>query len=238
MEGTGAAIRTPDQRLRVFISSTLKELAPERRAVRAVVERMGMAPVMFELGARPHPPRELYRAYLQQSDVFVGLYWEKYGWVAPGERVSGLEDEYNLAPPSMPKLIYIKEAAGEREPRLVELLDRIRSDDGASFKHFTDAGEFGDLLVAAVRGDVSSAGRLLGAAEATREHVGLVGESYLSPHRLLVDRMLAAGDDGTFDRERAAGRRMEASEAVSLALSLGAEPEAPPGAARPAPDAS
>ena len=29
---------------------------------------------MFELGARPHPPRELYRSYLAQSDVFVGIY--------------------------------------------------------------------------------------------------------------------------------------------------------------------
>jgi hypothetical protein len=63
---------------------------------------------MFELGARPHPPRDLYRAYLEQSDVFVGVYGASYGWVAPDEEVSGLEDEYNLAPASMPKLIYIK----------------------------------------------------------------------------------------------------------------------------------
>ncbi len=67
-----AAIRTPDQRLRVFVSSTLKELEPERRAARAAIERMQLAPVMFELGARPHPPQQLYRAYLEQSDVFVG----------------------------------------------------------------------------------------------------------------------------------------------------------------------
>src|SRR3712207_4813981 len=134
-------IRTPDQRLRVFVSSTLKELAAERKSVRAAIERLRMAPVMFELGARPHPPRELYRAYLQQSDVFVGLYWERYGWVAPGEGVSGLEDEYNLAPPSMPKLIYIKEAATGREPRLDRLLERIRRDDSVSFKHFSDAAE-------------------------------------------------------------------------------------------------
>src|SRR3954447_12355820 len=130
-------IRTPDQRLRVFVSSTLKELAAERRASRTAIERLGAAPVMFELGARPHPPRQLYRAYLEQSDIFVGLYWEKYGWVAPGESVSGLEDEYNLAPPTMPRLIYIKEATGTREPRLTELLDRIRSDDRASFKYFS-----------------------------------------------------------------------------------------------------
>ena len=66
------AIRTPDQRIRVFVSSTLRELADERRAARAAIERMRLAPVMFELGARPHPPRELYRSYLEQSDVFVG----------------------------------------------------------------------------------------------------------------------------------------------------------------------
>ncbi len=55
---------TPDQRLRVFVSSTLEELAAERRAVRAAITRMRLTPVLFELGARPHPPRDLYRAYL------------------------------------------------------------------------------------------------------------------------------------------------------------------------------
>jgi hypothetical protein len=29
--------------------------------------------------------------------VFVGIYASAYGWVAPDEEVSGLEDEYNLA---------------------------------------------------------------------------------------------------------------------------------------------
>jgi predicted ATPase len=144
--GESDAIRTPDSRLRVFVSSTLKELSDERRAARAAIEKLRLAPVMFELGARPHPPRQLYRAYLEQSDVFVGLYWEKYGWVAPGEEVSGLEDEYNLAPPAMPRLVYIKESGGTREPRLQGLLDRIRADDNASFKYFRDADELGDVL--------------------------------------------------------------------------------------------
>jgi predicted ATPase len=148
MGGTPGAIRTPDQRLRVFVSSTLKELAGERTAARTAIEKLRLAPVMFELGARPHPPRDLYRAYLEQSDVFVGIYWEKYGWVAPEERVSGLEDEYNLAPESMPRLMYIKETTREREPRLTALLDRVRSDDMASFKYFTDANELAELLEA------------------------------------------------------------------------------------------
>ncbi|MDQ4138835.1 MAG: DUF4062 domain-containing protein, partial [Actinomycetota bacterium] len=146
MDRTPGGIRTPDQRLRVFVSSTLKELAADRKSVRASVERMGLTPVMFELGARPHPPRDLYRAYLEQSDIFIGLYADRYGWVAPGEEVSGLEDEYNLAAPEMPKLIYIKESAAGREPRLEALLDRIRSDDRASFKYYADAEELGSLV--------------------------------------------------------------------------------------------
>jgi hypothetical protein len=90
-------IRTPDQRVRVFVSSALRELATERRAVRDAIAGLRLVPVMFELGARPHPPRNVYRAYLAQSQIFVGIYWQSYGWVSPGERVSGLEDEYLLA---------------------------------------------------------------------------------------------------------------------------------------------
>ncbi len=138
-------IRTPDQRLRVFVSSTLKELAEERRAARTAIERMRLAPVMFELGARPHPPRELYRSYLAQSDVFVGIYWESYGWVAPDEEISGLEDEYDLVPASMPKLIYIK-ASDHREERLRRLISRIQSDDHAAYLPFSTAEELQERI--------------------------------------------------------------------------------------------
>lgn len=144
-------IRTPDQRLRVFVSSTLRELADERRAARSAIERLRLAPVMFELGARPHPPRALYRAYLAQSDVFVGIYAESYGWVAPDEQVSGLEDEYNLAPKSMPKLIYIK-TAEHRDDRLNALIDRIRSDDTAAYLPFDTP----EQLAEQIAGDLST----------------------------------------------------------------------------------
>lgn len=139
------SILTPDQRLRVFVSSTLQELAEERKAARHAIERLRLAPVMFELGARPHPPRELYRAYLDQSHVFVGIYWQRYGWVAPQETVSGLEDEYSLSG-SKPKLIYVKSPAPEREPRLKDLLNRIRDDDHASYKYFERPSELGRLI--------------------------------------------------------------------------------------------
>src|SRR5262247_3022392 len=99
-------IRTPDQRLRVFVSSTLGELADERRAVSRAITALRLTPVMFEQGARPHPPRDLYQAYLAQSDVFIGLYWQRYGEAAPGTQVSGLEEELMLSR-GLPRLLYI-----------------------------------------------------------------------------------------------------------------------------------
>src|SRR5918999_2539165 len=110
-------IVTPDQRLRVFVSSTMRELHEERVAARSAIEELHMMPVLFELGARAHPPRNLYRAYLEQSHVFVGIYWQEYGWVSPEADVSGLEDEYALSP-RLPRLLYVKEPAPERDDGL------------------------------------------------------------------------------------------------------------------------
>lgn len=145
MAARPAVIRTPDQRIRVFVSSTLKELEPERAAMRAAIEQLRLAPVMFELGARPHPPRDLYRSYLAQSDVFVGIYGERYGWIAPDEELSGLEDEYRLST-GLPSLIYIKEPSTERDERLTTLLDRIRNDDRSSWKTFSTPDELARLV--------------------------------------------------------------------------------------------
>lgn len=144
-ESVSHVIRTPDQRLRVFVSSTLQEVAEERQAARQAIEQLRLAPVMFELGARPHPPKDLYRAYLDQSDIFIGIYWQKYGWVAPDMDISGLEDEYRLSG-NRPKLMYIKAPAPDREPRLKELINRIRNDDHVSYKPFTTAAELRELI--------------------------------------------------------------------------------------------
>ncbi|HLU30142.1 MAG TPA: DUF4062 domain-containing protein, partial [Acidimicrobiia bacterium] len=146
VSGVEPAIRTPDQRLRVFVSSTIGELAPEREAVKTAIRTLRLSPVLFELGARPHPPRRLYRSYLAQSHVFIGVYWQSYGWVAPGEEISGIEDEYRLAG-DRPALIYVKEPAPERDPRLAAMLERIRNDDRVSYRFFESPGELAELVV-------------------------------------------------------------------------------------------
>jgi hypothetical protein len=136
---------TPDQRVRVFISSTLEELAQEQAAARRAIARLHLVPVWYESGARPHPPRSMYRAYLAQSQVFVGIYWQRYGWVAPGMQISGLEDEYRLAA-GKPMLLYLNRPAPEREPRLTAMIDSIRAAGTVTYRTFATPGELDRLL--------------------------------------------------------------------------------------------
>src|SRR5213083_2372717 len=138
-------ILTPDQRVRVFISSTLGELAAERAAARRAIARLHLVPVWYESGARPHPPRSMYRAYLEQSQVFVGIYWQRYGWVAPGMDISGLEDEYRLAA-GKPMLLYLKRPAPDQEPRLAAMIDGIRAAGTTSYRTFATPRELERLL--------------------------------------------------------------------------------------------
>jgi class 3 adenylate cyclase len=144
-EDRAAVILTPDQRVRVFISSTLEELAEERAAALRAVRRLHLVPVWFESGARPHPPQSMYRAYLEQSQIFVGIYWQRYGWVGPGMEISGLEDEFRLAA-GMPMLLYLKRPAPNQEPGLTAMIEGIRSAGTVSYRNFATARELERLL--------------------------------------------------------------------------------------------
>jgi predicted ATPase/class 3 adenylate cyclase len=143
--GRAGVILTPDQRVRVFISSTLEELAQERAAARRAIARLHLVPVWYESGARPHPPRSMYRAYLAQSQVFVGIYWQRYGWVAPGMEISGLEDEFRLAA-GKPMLLYLKRPAPGMEPQLAAFLDGIRAAGTVWYRTFATPRELERLL--------------------------------------------------------------------------------------------
>jgi len=140
-----AVILTPDQRVRVFISSTLEELAEERAAALRAIRRLHLVPVWFESGIRPHPLQSMYRAYLDQSQIFVGIYWQRYGWVGPGMEISGLEDEFRLAA-GMPMLLYLKSPAPDREPGLTAMIEGICSAGTVSYRNFATARELERLL--------------------------------------------------------------------------------------------
>jgi len=155
-----------------------------------------LSPVMFELGARPYPPREVYQQYLAQSDVFIGLYWQQYGQLVPGAQVSGLAEEFELSG-ALPRLLYVKAPAPDREPRLADLLARIQREASASYRHFRTPAELGRL----VRDDLAL---LLSERFAAAGHPATAAAP-LSPGSSRDPRPLPVGTTSLIGREQAIG---------------------------------
>ena len=143
-----ASVVDLEQRLRVFVSSTIRECASERDVVRAAISSLNFDPVLFEeIGARPYPPREMYEPWLRTSDVFVAVYREKYGWVAPGMSISGIEDEFDIAAErAIPCLVYTYKTPASRDQRLIALIERAKLDSGLSIWQYSCPDELGDRL--------------------------------------------------------------------------------------------
>jgi hypothetical protein len=62
-----------------------------------------------------------------------------------GEQISGLEDEYVLSA-GLPRLLYVKTPAPNREPRLAKMLAQIQNVGNVSYQRFTDAVELRSLV--------------------------------------------------------------------------------------------
>jgi hypothetical protein len=130
--------------VRVFISSTLRELASEREAVKQAIVDLHLTPIMFE-GSDPTPsnPRDIFKAYIEHSDIFVGIYWNRYGWISPGRDVSVVEEEYYSAR-DKPRLVYVKSPSDRRDPQLAAFLERIKKD--VIYSTFSSIEELKHLL--------------------------------------------------------------------------------------------
>lgn len=81
LQATDPDIRAWASGRRVFVSSLITDMPDERAAARSAIERIGATPVMFEddLGAQDVPADRAYLAGVRSSDVYVGLWGERYG---------------------------------------------------------------------------------------------------------------------------------------------------------------
>lgn len=95
---------------RVFLSSTFTDLTEYRKTVQGAIRQLGAVDVSMEhFGARDERPvDECVRLVREESDLFVGIYAHKYGYVPDGADVSISEMEYKAASEaSLPRFIYI-----------------------------------------------------------------------------------------------------------------------------------
>src|SRR5258708_21152410 len=95
---------------RVFLSSTFSDLIDYRKSVQEAIRQFGAMDVSMEhFGARDERPAdECVRLVKKESDLFVGIYAHRYGYIPDGSDVSISELEYRAASEaSLPRFIYI-----------------------------------------------------------------------------------------------------------------------------------
>jgi hypothetical protein len=111
---------------RVFLSSTFTDLAEYRKTVQDAIRQLGAVDVSMEhFGARDERPmHECVRLVQKESDLFVGIYAHRYGYVPDGADVSISEMEYKAASDaSLPRFIYVVD---DNQPWLPAQIDTPR----------------------------------------------------------------------------------------------------------------
>jgi predicted transcriptional regulator len=97
--------------MRVFVSSTSLDLSEERGVLANALHQLSTSQFngMEHFGSRPETPKEVCLKEVAASNVYVGIFAERYGYVDPDTGLSMTELEYRQAREcNLPCLIYIK----------------------------------------------------------------------------------------------------------------------------------
>ena len=84
--------------MKAFLSATYIDLRDHRRAAVEAIQRLGHEAVTMEVfGARPEEPTTACLRQIEDSNLMVGVYAHRYGFIPPGETISITEKEYEHA---------------------------------------------------------------------------------------------------------------------------------------------
>jgi len=84
--------------MKVFLSSTYNDLVEHRKAAHDALEQLGLHVIWMEaFGARPEDSKVACLKEVEESDLFVGIYAHRYGWIPANEEFSITEQEFNHA---------------------------------------------------------------------------------------------------------------------------------------------
>jgi len=121
--------------LKIFLSSTVKDLGPEREIAARAVEALRMEALRAEtFGSYPGTPADVCMEMVRDCDVFIGIYGGRYGYVPKDQSVSVTELEFLEARQNGKDiLVYIKDDV-DREPLQADFLRRADDFEGGFFR--------------------------------------------------------------------------------------------------------
>ena len=136
---------------RIFISSVMRDFGPQRAAAREAVITLRQTPVMAEdFGAKPISSQTACHEGVRTSEIYVGIFGTRYGYVAPKSGLAATEEEFNEARKlGLPILCF--EQNGPKEPPQATFLQRIKDyENGYAIVFFDTADELKMLVVQAI----------------------------------------------------------------------------------------
>lgn len=110
----------------------------ERLIAKAAIESLGLTPVMAEnFGARPHSSQQVCLEGVQESDCYLGIFGERYGFVSKSGRSITHEEFDEARKRAIPTLLVVKKPAPKRDPALADFLKSTGSyEDGLYFGNY------------------------------------------------------------------------------------------------------
>lgn len=112
---------------KVFLSSTFQDLVSYRKSAIEAIQRFGWFTVAMEdFISQDERPKELCLNLVRQSDLYVGIFAHRYGYIPEGDTQSITEQEYRCARNHGIKcFIFI---ADDKHPWYKEWIDRGKSE--------------------------------------------------------------------------------------------------------------
>lgn len=145
----------------VFLSSTYSDLQAHREAAQRVIRRLDAVDISMEnFGARDQRPvAECKRLIQEESDLFVGIYAHRYGFVPKGSDKSITELEYAAAADAgLTRLIYVVDSQQPWVPGYIdggESAEKLKAfKDSLLANHICQSFRGPDELATSIAADV------------------------------------------------------------------------------------
>lgn len=140
---------------KIFISSTMTDLQNERNVISDIIYGLNQIPVRVETtSSEPTSSRNVIFDLIHSSDILLGIYGARYGFIPFNEKISVTEMEFNIAKDAGKDiLIYIQDTS-TREREVEAFLRRIQDFDSGLFRRpfFKDINQLASWVQEDLRG--------------------------------------------------------------------------------------
>ena len=151
------------EKLQVFISSTMDDLQKERMAVADAINKKNFWEAKYaeSFTARAESPREVCLEEVRNSDIYIGIFKDRYGYIPSENNPQGCSavalEYYEAKKKPIPIFIFIDKNDSKRESKLLEFIKVITDfDNGHWRKEYSTTDELVQFTIEAINCEITT----------------------------------------------------------------------------------